>query len=293
MMENSEDSEDNSVEGVEGIEGIQTHEAQALEAGQESNEGTSNITDDANSVTDSPTSNSVDSEEQRVILDMMRNCKKRKHKLWHPTWTFLLHRLSSPQLLRHSFSRMLVFDVRFLAQDSIYPGPRLTVSSVEEIHAYRAAILRLFAQNLLAGRTAYWRSFAIFFEDQFRAALEPAFLHGLFEPPQVTIEEILTRVNFHRECDSIFPIDDETELTELTEDKDETAANKKVRSSIPANSSLNVSARSAANRIIKSSFTSPNGSPPSSPSPPAALNYPCRPGRPPSHHQLLRFHGTG
>ena len=61
---------------LRGIEGIQTHEAQALEAGQESNEGTSNITDDANSVTDSPTSNSVDSEEQRVILDMMRELQE-------------------------------------------------------------------------------------------------------------------------------------------------------------------------------------------------------------------------
>ena len=153
---------------------------------------------------------------------------------------------------------MLVFDVRFLAQESIYPGPRLVVETLADIHAYRAAILRLIAGNLLAGRAAYWRTFGIFFEDRFRGELDAPFLHGLFEPPHVTIEEILTRVNFHRDCDSIFLIDEavDVESVESVEVKAPRLSSSSSSSASPAASS-NISARLAITRILSTAFNTP------------------------------------
>jgi len=134
----------------------------------------------------------------------------------------------------------------------------------------------------LAGREAYWRNFGIFFEDRFRGELGAAFLHGLFEVPRVTIEEIITRVNFHRDCESIFLIDDENnddiaDNEDVEDSKDDIdsmdrkhdskdgAIRKKLRltptppSNPPSNPpSLNLSARTAITRILTTSFTTPS-----------------------------------
>lgn len=174
---------------------------------------------------------------------------------------------------RHSFSRMLVFDVRFLAQESIYNRDRQSITSLHDLSHYRSSLLTFLTSNLLQGVQAYWRTFGIFFDTQFRYAMEPKFLHDLLEPPVVTIEDILTRVQFHRSCDSIFLIDDEIEAdgadaeiniddTNVNSENNRSAPNspygsisKKPRSS-PAKIS-NITAQTALTRILSSSFTSP------------------------------------
>ena len=112
---------------------------------------------------------------------------------------------------RHSFSKMLVFNAMYFGQESIYSGPRATVRSIQEIEAYRSALLHLLAQNLVAGRQAYWRTFSIFFDPEYRNILDSRFLHELLEPPLVLIEDIVGRIHFHRTCDEIFLINDESE----------------------------------------------------------------------------------
>lgn len=173
---------------------------------------------------------------------------------------------------RHSFSRMLVFDVRYLAQPSIYNGPRQTVTSLSAITAYRTSLLTILASNLLEGSQAYWRTFSIFFDEEMRGRMEAEFLHDLLEPPQVTIEEVLTKVHFHRSCDSIFLIDDEaSDNMDISGDYGDSAAYgsrgnspnegqsppslKRARSS-PAKIS-NITARAALTRILSTSFTTP------------------------------------
>lgn len=195
---------------------------------------------------------------------------------------------------RHSFSKMLVFDVRYLAQEAIYSGPRIKVETFAEIEAYRTDLLRLFSENLRQGRQAYWRSFSIFFDEEYRNILEADFLHTLIEPPRVSIEEILARVHFHRNCDEIFIIDDEAEAeaedkegenndnnesaepaesenVDGMESKTETRSKRPIESSpsSPSASSVskksktplpqitNITARLAMTRILQTSFTSP------------------------------------
>ena len=219
-------------------------------------EATAPVTPTANS------SFSIDSDDDSFIVDVTHELSIDEAGAYSPSPS----PQTVPQLqpLRHSFSRMLVFDVRCLLQPSIYPGPRHSVTSLQEIAEYRASLLQLFAQNLMAGRKAYWRTFGIFFEDRFRSQLEAQFLHGLLEPPLVTIEQIMTRINFHRECDAIFLIDD-LEEGELEEDEEDSKQDidpgvKKQcldSSSNPTPASLNVSARAALTRILLTFFDSP------------------------------------
>jgi hypothetical protein len=171
---------------------------------------------------------------------------------------------------RHSFARMLVFDVRFLDQKSIYNRSRHSIASLNDLALYRAALLSLFSANLIQGVQSYWRTFGIFFDTQFRYAMEPEFLHDLLEPPLVTIEDVLTRVQFHRSCESIFLIDDETDGdgvdsnddeidTEVKNEdsRDSPGSYKKARSTPSKMKISNITARTALTRILSSSFTSP------------------------------------
>lgn len=154
---------------------------------------------------------------------------------------------------RHSFTRMLVFDVRYLAQESIYRGPRESVADLAGISRYRTALLELFAQNLLLGREAYWRTFRPFFDETFRPRLDPQFLHNLLDTPIVEIGEIMTRIQFHRACDSLLLIDDDSDESEDAEDA-ENSSLKRARVDVPIK---NISAKLAFNRMLSTAFTSP------------------------------------
>ena len=179
---------------------------------------------------------------------------------------------------------MLVFDIRYLGREEIYNGPRAEVNSRAEIVNYRAALARLFYQNLQQGRLHYNRAFRIFFKPEFYSILSPEFLHNLLEPPLVTIEEVMTRITFNKPCDTILVIDDESQGDEEAFDEetfDEGTFNegtdgvlqgnvnskirtrqgqkkisKKARAILPK--VTNISARTAFLRILSSSFKSPS-----------------------------------